>query len=76
MVSLFIKQSTKHIAEQDSKDAKEAKRKKNLETIQQKASEDAETDDVVILMNDDWEDMPTAKDELDLNDELFLMQDM
>jgi hypothetical protein len=75
MVSHFIKQSTKHVAEQDSKDAKEAKRVKQLEAIQQKASEDAETDDV-ILVNDDWEDMPTAKDELDLNDEIFVMQDM
>jgi hypothetical protein len=74
MVALFIKQSNKHIAEQDSKDSKEAKRVKQLEAIQQKVNEDAETDDV-ILVNDDWEDMPTAKDELDLNDEIFVMQD-
>ena len=74
MVSLFIKQSSKHIAEQDSKDAKEAKRVKQLEAITQKVHEDAERDDVV-LVNDDWEDMPIAKDELDLNDDLFVMQD-
>jgi hypothetical protein len=74
MVSLFIKQSSKHIAEQDSKDAKEAKRVKQLEAIKLKVTEDAEREDV-ILVNDDWEDMPTAKDELDLNDELFVMQD-
>ena len=47
---------------------------KQIEAIQQKVSEDAERDDV-ILVNDDWEDMPTAKDECDLNDELFVMQD-
>jgi hypothetical protein len=74
MVSLFIKQSTKHVAEQDSKDAKEAKRVKQLDAFKQKVTEDAETDDV-ILVNDDWEDMPTPKDEIDLNDELFVMQD-
>ena len=47
---------------------------KQLEAIQLKVSEDAERDDV-ILVNDDWEDMPTAKDELDLNDDIFVMQD-
>lgn len=73
MVSLYIKQSAKHIAEQEAKDARETKRLKQLEL---KVSDEAEADDVILVDNDDWEDMPKVKDEFDLNDELFVMQDM
>lgn len=39
-------------------------------------TDDADNDDIILVENEDWEDIAIGKDELDLNDELFVMQDM
>ena len=45
-----------------------------MDLAQQRALDENNEEDMIIVENDDWEDIP--KDEFDLNDEMFVMQDM